>query len=253
VTYPESYGGLLKKDTNLVKRILNLGDFLGFSLFILQPTFYLLAHKFYRNQQKLLKINEQKKVNELAVLKHQLNPHFLFNTLNNLYSLTISKSEKAPEMIEKLSDILDYVLYRSGDKFVHLQKEVQLIDNYLLLEKIRYGNRVDIHFDKKINHNVKIAPLLLLTFIENAFKHGVSQELDKATIDILIQTNTNSVEFYVNNSKPKQENRNDIKESNGIGLKNAKKQLELLYGNNYNLKLENMPHSFKVSLNLEAK
>jgi len=252
VTYPESYVGAVKNDS-LVARILNFGNFLGFSLFILQPTFYLLIHKFYSNQQKLLKVNEQKKSNELAMLKHQLNPHFLFNTLNNLYSLTITKSEKAPKIIGKLSDILDYVLYRSSDKFVPLQKEVKLIENYLVLEKVRYGNRVEINFEKKINSELKIAPLLLLTFVENAFKHGVSQELDKATINILIKTNNNSIDFYVQNTKPKQETNNEIKSTNGIGIKNVEKQLKLLYDNDYNLKLENAQSFFKVNLNLEAR
>jgi len=254
VTYADSYIGFLKNNPNnsFMDRLLSIKNFIGMSIFFLQPTFYLLILTFYTNQQKLLKLNEQKKTNELAMLKHQLNPHFLFNTLNNLYSLTISKSEKAPKIIEKLSDILDYVLYRSSDKFVPLLKEVKLIEDYLVLEKIRYGNRVEINFDKKINSDLKIAPLLLLTFVENAFKHGVTQELDKATISILIKTNNNSIDFYVQNTKPKQETNNEIKSTNGIGIKNVEKQLELLYDNDYDLKLENAQHFFEVNLNVEA-
>ena len=255
VTYPDSYVGFLKNNpnTSVIERILDLRYFVGISMFYLQPTFFLLIHKFYMNQQKLLKVNEQKKVNELAMLKHQLNPHFLFNTLNNLYSLTISKSETAPKIIEKLSDILDYVLYRSSDKFVPLQKEIKLIEDYLLLEKIRYGNRVEINFEQKISNDVKIAPLLFLTFIENAFKHGVVQELDKATIRIIIQTNNNSINFYIKNTKPKQETSSDINSTNGIGIKNVEKQLELLYGNDYSFELLSSQHCFEVNLNLEAR
>jgi len=255
VIYSDSYVDFLKNNSNtsLVDRILNIKNFLAMSIFFLQPTFYLLIHKFYINQQKLLKVNEQKKTNELAVLKHQLNPHFLFNTLNNLYSLTISKSEKAPEIIEKLSDILDHVLYRSSDKFVPLQKEVKLIDNYLLLEKIRYGNRVAINFEKKIHNDVKIAPLLLLTFVENAFKHGVAQELVKAQINISIQVNNNSIDFYIKNTKPDKETSNDINSTSGIGIKNVEKQLELLYGNDYDLKFESSSYTFEVNLKLATK
>jgi len=251
ITYSESYLNFL--NNSLVDRILSIKIFLAMSIFFLQPTFYLLIHKFYIKQQKLLKVNEQKKSNELAILKHQLNPHFLFNTLNNLYSLTISKSEKAPKIIEKLSDILDHVLYRSNDKFVPLQKEVELIENYLLLEKIRYGDRVEIIFEKKITSDIKIAPLLLLTFIENAFKHGVVQELDKAKIRIVIKANNNFTNFYIKNTKPKQETSSDIMSTNGIGIKNVEKQLELLYGNDYNLEIESTQHCFELNLNLDAK
>jgi len=253
--YPKSYTNFFKENPSitLLERVFNLKDLLFRSVFFLQPTFLLLIHKFYKNQQKLLKINEQKKATELSVLKNQLNPHFLFNTLNNLYSLTINKSEKAPEIIEKLSNILDYVLYRSSDKFVSLQKEIELIEYYLILEKIRYGDRVEINFNKKIDKNVKIAPLLLLTFIENAFKHGVVQELNKATISILIETDNTSIHFYIKNTKPKQKPLNGAKDPNGIGIKNVEKQLELLYDNSYDLKLKNTQDSFRVNLNLGAK
>ena len=120
---------------------------------------------------------------ELKVLKNQLNPHFLFNTLNNLYALTLKKDDKAPEVIAKLSEILDFVLYRCNDDFVCMEKEIKLLENYISLEKLRYSeNRLAISFTKDIQENSKISPLILLTFVENAFKHGVINETEKAMI-----------------------------------------------------------------------
>jgi len=254
VTYPKSYSSFLLENPNMTlsERVFNFKDLILWSVFFLQPTFLLLIHRFYLDQQKLLKINEQKTATELSMLKNQLNPHFLFNTLNNLYSLTIKKSEKAPKIIEKLSDILDYILYRSSDKFVDLQKEIGLIDNYLLLEKIRYGNRVEISFQEKISNDVKIAPLLLLTFIENAFKHGVSQELNKANVTISIIANNKLIHFYIKNTKANEKIKENTSDVNGIGIKNVEKQLELLYDDNYNLEIENTPSFFIVDLKLKA-
>ena len=170
--YYEFYNDIAKKYAELPfwKRLTNLSVFLSKAIKFLTPTALLLMARFYKNQQKYLKLNEQKKTAELTALKHQLNPHFLFNTLNNLYALALKKANETPEVIEKLSDILDYMLYRCNDTFVSLQKEIELIENYLSLEKVRYGKRVQITFEKSIDQDVKIAPLLLLTFIENAFK-----------------------------------------------------------------------------------
>ncbi len=160
--------GKLYAEKPFWERLADFQMLLGKSIKFLTPAALLLMARFYKNQQKFLKLNEQKKTAELTALKHQLNPHFLFNTLNNLYALAIKKSDETPEVIEKLSDILDYMLYRCNDTFVSLQKEIGLIENYLSLEKVRYGERVEISFEKDIKQDVKIAPLLLLTFIENA-------------------------------------------------------------------------------------
>ncbi|BAO75799.1 sensor histidine kinase [Winogradskyella sp. PG-2] len=185
------------------ERITNFSLFFSKAIKFLTPTALLLMARFYKNQQKYLKLNEQKKTAELTALKHQLNPHFLFNTLNNLYPLALKKSDQTPEVIEKLSDMLDYMLYRTNETFVSLQKEIELIENYLSLEKVRYGKRVKISFENTIIEDVKIAPLLLLTFIENAFKHGVSQELKKAYITIAITVENNQILFSIENSKSK--------------------------------------------------
>ncbi len=230
-------------------RFINMYSFLKKSLKFLTPAALLLVARIYKTEQTYLKLNEQKKIAELTALKHQLNPHFLFNTLNNLYALAIKKSDETPEVIEKLSDILDYMLYRCDDTFVLLSKEIELIKNYLSLEKLRYGKRVNVNFSERIEQEVKIAPFLLLTFIENAFKHGVAQELKEAFIIIKISADKNEIVFDIKNSN------SFLKVSNnkGIGLDNVKKQLELLYGNSYSLYIKNEGGNHHATLKLKSK
>ncbi len=230
--------------------LLNLPAFISKTTKFLTPTALLVIAQFYKNQQAYLKLSEQKKSNELAVLKHQLNPHFLFNTLNNLYALAIKKSDQTPDVIAKLSEILDYMLYGCNDKYVSIQKEIELIDNYLALEKIRYGKRVNIEFIKKIDAPVNIAPLILLTFIENAFKHGVSQELKEASIQIEILLEHNYIDVRIKNSIA--QNRVASKKQS-IGIINVKKQLALLYEDTYSLIIKEETHNFSVHLKLPVK
>lgn len=232
------------------EKLLNPRIFIGKSAIILTPTILLVIAQFYKAQQSYLQYNEQKTANELAALKHQLNPHFLFNTLNNLYALSINKSDKAPEVIAKLSEMLDYMLYGCEDNYVILDKEIELIENYLALEKLRYDERVDINFTKDVATNAKIAPLILLTFIENAFKHGVSQELKKASILIKIAIEEDTIQFNITNSIASNKFSNN-KET--IGLINIKKQLDLLYLDDYALRINEGTHHFKVHLKLPVK
>lgn len=228
----------------------NPSIFIGKSVKFLTPTALLAVAQFYKNQQRLLQLNEQKRTTELAALKQQLNPHFLFNTLNNLYALAIKKSDRTPEIIAKLSEILDYMLYGCNETYVTIQKEIELIDNYILLEKIRYGKRVKIEFTKDVHEQVKIAPLLLLTFIENAFKHGVSQELKEAYIHVHIGVEESNILFQIKNSIAI---KNNESEKQRIGIHNVKKQLELLYTNEYSLVINEDTNSFSVDLNLLAR
>jgi len=215
----------------------------------LTPVTFLLLISYYRNQKKYLELNEQKKTAELSAFKNQLNPHFLFNTLNNLYALSLKKSDKTPEVISKLSDILDYMLYRCNDKYVSLFKEIELIENYIDLEKVRYGKRANVSFEIDVREEVKIAPLLLLSFVENAFKHGVSQEINVANIDINLQANSDKIDFSIKNTIPnillEMENEED-----SIGLKNVRKQLELIYNDSFNLEINRTPDTYHVQLNI---
>ena len=212
------------------------------------PSVILIAIKYYQDQKDIVELKEQKKTTELNLLRNQLNPHFLFNTLNNLYALALKKSDKTPEVIAKLSEILDYKLYQCKDKYVPIAKEIELLENYIALEKVRYGNRVAIVFEKQINRNVNIAPLILLTFVENAFKHGVSQELNNALIELSITTNDNDIIFKLKNSKPHSSIRNRDKKS--IGMQNTEKQLNLLYPNSYLLEINDTAINYSLELKL---
>ncbi len=215
----------------------------------LAPTALLLFIQYYRNQRDFLKLKEQKKTAELTALKNQLNPHFLFNTLNNLYTLALQKSDKTPDVISRLSSILDYMLYRCNDKYVSLSKEIELIENYIALEKVRYGKRAKVSFDHKVDPNSEIAPLILLTFIENAFKHGVSEEINQASIEIKLSSDIKNINFEISNTIPSiSVTQGGEKES--IGLSNIKKQLELLYPENHLLKVQRSDGHYQVQLKL---
>lgn len=251
-TYPQSYETRFEAFgyQSMFERITDISLTASKGIFFFSPTVLLLLFQFYRDQKRLSEINEQKKTAELTALKHQLNPHFLFNTLNNVYALAVKKSDKTPEVIGKLSDILDYILYRCNDDYVPLAKEVELIENYLTLEKIRYGKRVAITFKPTFEPDAKIAPLLLLTFVENAFKHGVSQEIGQATIDIELQAQGKDIAFRIKNSIPGNAPQ-DEEAKPAIGLKNVRKQLELLYPNAHRLRLDETKEEYKVALDLE--
>jgi len=189
------------------------------------------------------------------LLKNQLNPHFLFNTLNNLYALALKKSDKTPEVIAKLSEILDYILYQCKDNYVSIYKEVELLENYIALEKVRYGGRVEVIFENQIHRNIYIAPLILLTFVENAFKHGVSQELNKALIELSIETTDTEIVFKLKNSKPKTTIENSTSDKKSIGMQNTEKQLDLLYPNAYQLDINDriLEYSLELKLQLHEK
>lgn len=214
------------------------------------PTVVLLVFNYYKQQREVANILEQKKTSELNALRNQLNPHFLFNTLNNLYTLAIKKSDKTPEVIEKLSDILDYILYRCENDYVPLSNEVMLLHNYIALEKVRYGKRVQVSFKEEMNGNVNIAPLLLLTFLENAFKHGVAQEANTAQIGITIIADIKNIDFEIINSVPKGVEISNTQDRDTIGLENVKKQLDLLYPGNYELDIVNEGNRYKVHLRI---
>lgn len=216
--------------------------------FITYPIIILGFISFNRKQQRLLKVEEEKKSMELKVLKNQLNPHFLFNTLNNLYALALKKDNKTPEIIAKLSEILDFVLYRCNENFVCIRKEINLLENYIALEKLRYNeNRLDISFVKEIQEDTKISPLILLTFLENAFKHGVINETEKAVICMNLETKKQQIIFSIENTKPQNETTN-ISEKSQIGLENVRKQLDLLYPKKHQLGIRETQTKFTVKL-----
>lgn len=206
----------------------------------------------YRNQQATQNLAKEKLEAELKFLRAQVHPHFLFNTLNNLYALALKKADNTPEVVLKLSDLLNYMLYECNTDQVPLSKEIKLVENYVALEKLRYGDRLDVSIIVKGSITGKmIAPMLVLPFIENSFKHGTSGETDKAWISIDLSVKEHLLTLKVDNSKSNHHAEDEKQYREGIGLKNVKRRLELLYGGSYELKILDTDESYLVVLKLE--
>ena len=194
-------------------------------------------------------VENQRLTAELNFLKAQINPHFLFNTLNNLYYLAYTKSENTTEVIAKLSQMMRYMIYDSNHPRVLLSKEIEYMQSYISLERLRLNNQIPIDFTIEGNtENVWIAPLIFITFLENAFKHGVSNNNPKAWIKINIRLEGYECTYIVENSKaPATPNSS---EKSGIGLQNVQRRLELSYPNQYAIKIEDKQDVYFVQLNL---
>ena len=186
---------------------------------------------------------------ELQLLKAQIHPHFLFNTLNNIYSFSLYRSPQAGALVKKLSGMLGYMINDCNEKLVPLEKEISLIQDYMGLEKVRYGQRltmdVEIHGDFE---NKLIAPLLMIPFIENSFKHGTSQMLRQPWIKLEIIIIGNQLFFKLSNSKPSLVHA--TKANKGIGLLNVKKRLQLLYPGRHQLDISSTEDLFTVSMQI---
>ncbi|WP_282136163.1 sensor histidine kinase [Seonamhaeicola maritimus] len=196
-------------------------------------------------ENKILEAQLKLKEQELNYLKMQIHPHFLFNTLNTMYGFALKKANETPEMILKLSNLLDYLLYKLDKPFVLLTEDINHIKDYVELEKMRFNKTLNIDFTtRNISENVKIGPMLLLPFIENSFKHGT---LKNGILKIVstIRCEENKIHFDIENTCAEEE---ELK--NGIGLTNIKKRLDLLYKDNYSLKIESKNGIFKVNLSL---
>jgi hypothetical protein len=206
----------------------------------------------YKNLREKQELQTQTMQSELRFLKSQINPHFLFNTLNSLYALTLKKSDEAPEIVLKLSEMMRYMLYECNERWVPLSKEVAYIGNYLDLERLRQGKNVDIRFGIEGNvSDQKIAPLMFIPFIENCFKHGLGHQISKGFVRIVLKVDDNQIRFFVENSKP-----DNIPlqirhaRSGGIGLANVRRRLDLLYPDRYKLDIEDGPKTYAVHLKM---
>lgn len=199
-------------------------------------------------ETKILETQLKLKEQELNYLKMQIHPHFLFNTLNTMYGFALKKADETPEMILKLSNLLDYLLYQVDKPFVSLTDELNHIEDYISLEKMRFNDTLNVNFRKDLHlESIKIAPMLLIPFVENSFKHGTIKN-GVLTIDIKIKTSTNEILFVIKNNSS-----NDLNYKEGIGLENIKKRLELLYPNQYHLLINTDENDFEVSLKLNPK
>ncbi|WP_299243725.1 histidine kinase [uncultured Aquimarina sp.] len=194
-------------------------------------------------------LQKEKATSELKFLKAQIQPHFLFNTLNNLYALTLAKSDLAPKVVLKLSELLDFILYQSDQAYIPIEKEIELIQGFIDLESLRYGNALDVTFKKEVkNLNSPIAPLVLLPLIENAFKHGVSSDPKNAKIHIDLLVSDNAIKFKVFNTKRNDSVKQVTNKKSGIGTSNLKRQLEINYPNTYRLEIDEQRDSYFVEL-----
>jgi two-component system, LytTR family, sensor kinase len=199
-------------------------------------------------QNKILETQLQIKNQELHYLKKQIHPHFLFNTLNTIYGFALKQSKDTPEIILKLSNLLDYILYQVNKPKVSLQEEILHIQEYIELEKIRFQDTLKVSFKSGlISKNIQVAPMLLIPFVENAFKHGNIVE-GYLTVKVEIEMQENKLDFSIKNTVLNDEG--NVNES-GIGLENIQKRLHLLYKNNYLLKIDKNDKWFRVNLSLK--
>ena len=194
----------------------------------------------------LQNLKAEKSNAELSLLRAQINPHFFFNTLNNLYALTIKNSKQAPEVILKLSDMMRYTIYEGEKEKVKITDEIEYLNNYIELHKIRYKKSVEITFNHQIDTDQTVSPLLYIILLENAFKHGIDSLSENAFVNINLYEKDNAIYFEIeNNFDAKEKN-----ESSGIGLKNLKKRLSLVYKNNHELKTSITKDIYKTTLKI---
>lgn len=199
-------------------------------------------------QNKILETQLQLKEQELQYLKKQIHPHFLFNTLNTIYGFALKQSKDTPEIILKLSNLLDYILYQVNKPKVSLKEEVLHINEYISLEEIRFQDTLKISFYTDfISEELQVAPLLLIPFVENAFKHGSLID-GFLTIEIDVKLQENQLEFSIRNTFL---NNNENMKQHGIGLKNSQKRLNLMYKDNHQLTIVNKDNWFEVNLKIE--
>lgn len=206
----------------------------------------LKAH-YLENEKKKIILAENADA-ELQLLKAQIHPHFLFNTLNNIYFFIFSNPQKAKSLINKLEQLLYYIIHECNQPSVLLSAEINMIQDYLALEKVRYGPRLDMHVEISGDLDNKIiAPLLMIPFVENSFKHGTSNMLRNPWIRFIVQADEDMLHFTIANGKPADE----LEKSNGgIGLNNVRKRLELLYPSNHFLLIEETDNTFTVNMQI---
>lgn len=229
-----------------------------FNLLSTMPTLTILvgckfAWDAITKQREVQELKNSVKESELQFLKSQINPHFLFNNMNNLYAYAVEQSPKTPEIILELSGVLRYMLYECKAQFVPLQKELEQLKNYINLSKLQIEGRGDINIlVKDIPSSYRIAPLILMVFIENAFKHSSSSQTSDIAIDVVIEVDENKTLYFLcSNTFQRQSNTDSL--DSGIGLENVKKRLELIYPHSHNLEIETTNDHYKVALSIDLR
>src|SRR5690606_14912392 len=227
------------------------------SLLGVLPTMFILSgFKFgwdaLRKQDQIDELENVIQESELQFLRSQINPHFLFNNLNNLYSYALQNSPKTPEIILEMSGVLRYMLYESKEQFVPLKKELEQLGNFIRLYRLQIEDRGKVRFEVgEMEEEYRIAPLILIVFIENAFKHSQSGQSSNIEIDISVQMKGSTLEFHCRNNFETVPSRDTV--AKGIGLKNVQKRLELLYPKKHILEIKEEEKSYHVFLSLELE
>lgn len=229
------------------------GLFFSNILVVIVSTVLRLIMDWWRYQAEKQTLLTQTMQSELRFLKSQINPHFLFNTLNNLYALTLKKSDKAPDIVLKLSEIMRYMLYECNERRVLLTKEIQYINNYLDLERLRQPKEADIRFSTEgIISEQMVAPLLFVPFLENSFKHGLNHHVqDGGFVRLHLKVQGEDLEFFIENSKAEKLPSLNHPRSGGIGLVNLRHRLEILYPVQHEILVLDEPNRYAVTLKLK--
>jgi two-component system, LytTR family, sensor kinase len=229
---------------------MSAGSIAIFLLVFLFSTGSRVMQKWISSERKTKQVENEKLNAEISFLKAQINPHFLFNTLNNIYSLAASHSDQTATAVMKLSNIMRYVLTEAKNDSVPLEKEMQFINDYIELQKIRTTNKTSVGFTIVGDITGKqISPMILLPFTENAFKYGVSTR-ELSPINILIESHSDHIHFKIRNNKHSGVKNNLL--NTGIGISNTRRRLDLLYPGKYELDIEDVPSSYTVNLNIKA-
>jgi LytS/YehU family sensor histidine kinase len=230
-----------------------LFPFVGHSLFLFIVVLFVslglrMNSEWKKAEEEIIKIEKEKLNVELSYLKAQINPHFLFNSLNSIYSLAIIKSDHTAEAVMKLSNLMRYVVLDVNIPFVSLDKELGYIENFIEISRLRLAenNQIDFQFSGD-TEGLLIAPFILVPFVENAFKHGTSA-IDPMKIKIEASLVKNRLYFKANNSKPAKHFENQL--TTGVGIENTRKRLEMIYKKNYTLTILETENTFEVSLTL---
>jgi two-component system sensor histidine kinase AlgZ len=202
----------------------------------------------FKQTKAILTLKNEKAKTELLHLKSQVNPHFFFNTLNNLYGLVGTDAKKAQDLILKLSDMMRYSIYEGEKDTVTIEEEVEYLKNYIELHKMRYRKEIDIKFINDISENLKVMPLLFIILLENAFKHGVENLRENAYVHIHMTSTSNEVSFDIENNFDATEDNEQV----GIGLKNLKRRLELVYPKSHTLSFSKINDIYKARLMIKG-
>jgi len=221
------------------------------AIMLLSLPIILIVH-WHKKSNQFVALEKEQSETELELLKQQINPHFLFNTLNNLYSLCLTNSEEAPEVVLQLSDLMRYVVYQGKKKLVPIMDEIGYIQDYISLQSIRQNKSMKLDIELQVeNERLEIAPLLLVILIENAFKHGIEPSSEASYLNIKLTINNSQLTFICHNSVKELERSNEKTIRSGIGLDNLKQRLSLIYPDKHNLKLNFNGNSYIAELTID--